>query len=103
MAFDHLTVGVQREVNRFSDYFPGELHATGVIRVQDGHAMLAGRVGYDGAETGHLLQCMGDFRTSALAAHTRNYRDVGAVVAQARAENTFVTGFHYGGVNRRIS
>jgi hypothetical protein len=42
MSFDHVTIGVQREVNYFSGYFPCDLHAPGIIRVQNCYATLTG-------------------------------------------------------------
>jgi hypothetical protein len=38
-----------------------------------------------------------------MAAHIGNYRNVGAVVPETGAENTFVTRFQHGGINRGVS
>src|SRR3981081_1414979 len=42
MSFDHLTLGVQREVNYLPGCLSGDLHAPGIIRIQNRSAALSG-------------------------------------------------------------
>src|SRR4030081_2232223 len=42
MSFDHLTIGVQREVNYLPGCLSGDLHAPGIIRIQNRYAALSG-------------------------------------------------------------